>query len=184
MKLSSISFIAVTLAATVNSAIATPVPIYARALERVGSFKRDVYRREVEAQVNREPVDNLFTRQVKDSRSWIHLGASKLAPKFSTEQQDTARALRRSATICDRASQLATKAANNLPEGRERVKWQKKAHNLGELASELRCISEGALKKTFTRSLERDKHLAADYKAQAIEVKKAARSIIDATQPL
>ena len=68
MKLSSTSLIAATLAAITCSAIATPVPLHARALQQLNSFDIEIYNREaevalVEREVYGEPVDNLFTRQ-------------------------------------------------------------------------------------------------------------------------
>ena len=69
MKLSSISLIVSALAAFSGSAVAAPAPLYARALEQVNSFERDldVYPREswvavLERDIDVEPVDDLFAR--------------------------------------------------------------------------------------------------------------------------
>jgi len=68
MKLSSTYLITAILAAITCSAIATPVPLHARALQQLNSFDIQIYNREaevalVEREVYGEPVDNLFTRQ-------------------------------------------------------------------------------------------------------------------------
>ena len=71
MKLSSTSLIAATLTAITCSAIATPVPLHARALQQ---FDIEISSREaevalVEREVYGELVDNLFTRQAKHVQS-------------------------------------------------------------------------------------------------------------------
>ena len=69
MKFASISLIAAALAAIAGSAIAAPDPLYARALEKVNWFERDLdfYPRGsgvavLERNVDGEPVDAVFTR--------------------------------------------------------------------------------------------------------------------------
>jgi len=69
MKLSSISLIASTLAATAGNTIAAPGPLHARSLEQGNLFERDI-----------DSVD-LFTRNPSDGKPWHWPGRRPLTPE-------------------------------------------------------------------------------------------------------
>jgi len=101
MMLSSIFYIA----AIASRAIAAPAPFYARALEQVNSFERDldVYPREswvtvLERDVvDGEPVDDLFTRFIP------------YPPDYQAEHAATAQILESSRHLCEQATDVAAR---------------------------------------------------------------------------
>jgi len=133
MKLSSISLIAVALrvATTAGSAIAVPLPLYTRALERVNSFQRDldVHRRESgvvvlpERDVDGEPVDNLVTRT------------------RGVTNAEAARYIWGSASVLRQAAVLAHKASKKVGPGvhsnKTNKQWEEKNQEFTQDATEL-----------------------------------------------
>jgi len=130
MKFSSISLIAAALSAIAGSTIAAPVPLWARALEQVNSFERDldVYppsRKSVailERNVDAEPVD-LFRRFTGK------LPHQKHHNDFANEIEESAAHVRKGYTLA--------KLAGSMGSSRQKARWKNVADELESKAEAL-----------------------------------------------
>jgi len=163
MKLSSISLIAVTLAAITGCAIATPVPLHVRALQQ-GERDIGIYSREaevvVEREVNGELVDNLFTRHNQ------------------LDHETVAKHLRESALFNERAYEHAIRATQ-FHEGHDQKEWFQKGEKHTDARSDL---DRKADKREAARGSSHQIELHADMDFAKHHRGEAKKTIVDANR--
>ena len=178
MKFSSISLIAAALSAIAGSTIAAPVPLWARALEQVNSFERDldVYppsRKSVailERNVDAEPVD-LFTRFTGKLPHQKH-------------HNDLANEIEESAAHARKGYALA-KLAGSMGSSHEKARWKGVADELerkAEVLAMMKTIHQHLGSQPHETSLYQDivsdRRFADDARQRANEAIEAARPLV------
>jgi len=175
MKFSSISLIAAALSAIAGSTIAAPVPLWARALEQVNSFERDldVYppsRKSVAILERNEPVD-LFRRFTGKLPHQKH-------------HNDLVIEIKEAATLVRKGYTLA-KCASSMGSSREKARWkgvadelESKAGALASLKSIHQDLGSQQHENSQHQNIVSDRHLVDQIRQRATTVIKDAQPLV------